>query len=399
MSVFLLISHDKLTIFLLQTYQWATKTCCSKTSIARVHLLCQSKHLPRNSLHDILARAIEQNPCDKENWARFVKMLGDVPTTSVGTHCLHKKPDQSSETERKWWGKDRVTEWTDEFFYAPKSSITVSKSEVVREISAAVDSALSSNHLSSGQDIQHNASNSHGNEAVTFPKPSECMDWIRNPADDNASDDVYDVDLLMNDALLPANTAKVASNSSSGQLLLDSEIGDPSCEALCMKIVVACHLVGLSHPFVCDSIWWLAVELWQSTHSSSSQCGSGEKNPCAGSLRWLSKQGLIISSYLHCQSKRVAANRQSAAQALTQAPGPSPKERQKKANSQNSPAEAPWFYVDLKGRTQGPFDQNQMSHWFRTGCFKVDLRIGRGRDGPFRALSSYDQQDPFAHHV
>ena len=277
-----------------QTYHWAVKVC-SKTSMAKVHQLCESKHLPRDALLDILACAIEHNPCERNNWFRLVKTLGAVGLTRKSdTECLHGKHEQSEEGQG-WWGKHRVAEWEDQFFRAPKSTAKAVKPEFVRMVSAVVDPLC--------QNVQQIEDKSLEGEAISIHDPQECMEWIWNPVEDNGGMD-YDRDAFMNDVLLPANTSNIAFSSQS-ELLFDSEIqerlsGNPSCEALCMKIVVACHLLGAWHPFVCDSIWWLSVKLWQSTQTSD-QLKPAKRNNYDDGLAWLSMHGLDISVYLQCR--------------------------------------------------------------------------------------------------
>lgn len=81
---------------------------------------------------------------------------------------------------------------------------------------------------------------------------------------------------------------------------------NPTCEALCMKILVACHLMGVWHPFVCNSVWWLAVKLWHSNQQSTTDQltpTSAESNIYANALAWLEMHGLDISVYIQCRLK------------------------------------------------------------------------------------------------
>eukprot|EP00571_Detonula_confervacea_P003509 CAMPEP_0172330690 /NCGR_PEP_ID=MMETSP1058-20130122/61511_1 /TAXON_ID=83371 /ORGANISM="Detonula confervacea, Strain CCMP 353" /LENGTH=1428 /DNA_ID=CAMNT_0013047915 /DNA_START=70 /DNA_END=4356 /DNA_ORIENTATION=+ len=285
------------------TNHWANKVC-SRTSITKVQKLCdESNLLPRDALLDILARAIERDPCDRKNWARLVNALGALDIKESDAQCLHAISLQSLEGCR-WRGKHRVTEWEDQFFRAPKSTDKVVKPEFVRIVSDIVDSALFSNvrHV---QNVQRMAANSCGGEAITSHDPKDCMSWIWNPLEDTREVD-YDRGAFVDDALLPMNNSTMALNSHS-ELLFNSEIQEqlsrnPSCEALCMKIVVACHLMGNWHPFVCNSIWWLAVKLWQSTQTTDKLMPADRNTYCDG-LTWLSMHGLDISVYLQCRLK------------------------------------------------------------------------------------------------
>ncbi len=133
--------------------------------------------------------------------------------------------------------------------------------------------------------------------------PEECMGWIWNLAEESGNME-YDHDAYKYFALLPANSSENAFNSQSS-LRFDSNIkkrlsSNPSCEALCMRIVAAGHLLGAFHPFVCDSIWWLSVKLWQSARASR----TAEGNCYSNGIVWLSMHGLDISAYLRCRLKR-----------------------------------------------------------------------------------------------
>ena len=51
--------------------------------------------------------------------------------------------------------------------------------------------------------------------------------------------------------------------------------------------------------------------------------------------------------------------------------------------------DAPWYYRDPSGNTQGPFGGREMQQWLQAGYFNGDLPICQGTaQGPFRALSS-----------
>ena len=47
----------------------------------------------------------------------------------------------------------------------------------------------------------------------------------------------------------------------------------------------------------------------------------------------------------------------------------------------------PWFYVDLHGKIQGPFDKIQMRQWDAAGYLEEDLLISQSWDGPYQALA------------
>ena len=75
----------------------------------------------------------------------------------------------------------------------------------------------------------------------------------------------------------------------------------PTCEAMCMKIVVASHLLGVWHPFVCNSIWLLSVKLWQSQQQTISD---DKSNAYAEGLALLKLHGIDASVYIQCRLKQ-----------------------------------------------------------------------------------------------
>ena len=44
----------------------------------KVEQLYESNYLPRDALLNVMACAIDQDPGERENWARFVRVLGHV---------------------------------------------------------------------------------------------------------------------------------------------------------------------------------------------------------------------------------------------------------------------------------------------------------------------------------
>ena len=264
-----------------QTYCWATKVC-TRASIEKVILLCESNYLPRDGLIDVLASAIERDPCEREHWARLVKALGAVEEENAALH---------SEEGHKWWGALRVTHWEDQFFYAPFTA-KAAKQTIVDIVSSFVES-----HVAKAERLALDPPD----QALLIPAPEECLGWIWNPLEDG-TDVTHNYDILIDGGLLPQKTC-ASSFDSQRNSLFDSVIHErlarnPSCEALCMKIVVASHLLGVRHRFVCDSIWWLAVKLWQSSQAKEVlPLADRNQHPYAEGLTWLSMYGIDASSY------------------------------------------------------------------------------------------------------
>ena len=229
---------------------------------------------------DVLASAIERDPCEREHWARLVKALGAVEEESAALH---------SEERHKWWGALRVTHWEDQFFHFTAKAV---KPKFVDIVSSVVES-----HVAKAERLAMNPPD----KALSIPAPEECLGWIWNPLEDG-TDVTHNYSKLIDGGLIPQKTS-ASSFDSQRNPLFDSVIHDrlarhPSCEALCMKIVVASHLLGVRHRFVYDSIWWLAVKLWRSSQANELLAPADRnQNPYAEGLTWLSMYGIDASAY------------------------------------------------------------------------------------------------------
>jgi len=255
--------------------------------------LCESNYLPRDVLLDTLAKSVEQDPCDRMKWVQLVKFLGSVNTNESGDICVHTT--KSKEHDHSWWGKDRAAAWEELYFHQPKSVTQMVKAKFVDIVAAVVDSTLSS--LDTAVRIDTMKEIQHINN-VSIHDPKECMGWIWNPQKDTTE---VNNDLGLLD-VLPSNID--VSTLQEEDVIFDSKFQDilshkPSCEALCMKIIVACHMLGKHHPFVCNSIWWLAVKLWQQQDKQ----GAVIEDTCYNGLAWLIEHGLDISVYIQCRLK------------------------------------------------------------------------------------------------
>ena len=268
----------------------------------KVEQLYESNYLPRDALLNVMACAIDQDPGERENWARFVRVLGHVDRNdNENDVCLHMP---AKFNEEHWWGKNLVAE--KEFFRVSKSALQKVKPKFVHMVAAVVDSALASfAHAKQVPRIELNV-----RRDMPIPDPSECMDWIWKEDKNDMNDDDYDTAMRDNIHMLPTNTPPISSTFQEGPLF-EPEIQErlsrnPSCESLCMKILVACHLLGVWHPFVCNSVWWLAVKLWHSSQQSTTdqlKQASFESNIYANGLAWLEMHGLDISVYIQCRLK------------------------------------------------------------------------------------------------
>jgi len=275
------------------TYQWAVK-CCSQISLARVQSLYDNKKIPLDALLDVLAGLVEQNACDMNRWSSLVAALGGVGTAaeekcntlgkcSNGCNALQKGlcVNHTIQQERNedvwWWGKSRASDWESAFFVSPRSNTSTSK-DFIRGV---LDSNLSAHWKSIDRRQVITARTSH-QEASLPDDPQDCMDWL---FDEEEGDNDFDIDLSY-EQLLPGKHASNTNLTSDERLDTLSKITDKHMRALCLKVIVACHLLGVWHPFVSNSIWWLSVKAHA---SNSSACES---------LHWLAIHGLDIQAYI-----------------------------------------------------------------------------------------------------
>lgn len=249
--------------------------------------MCDANFLPRDAVLDILANFVERDPCERVNWARLVNALGAVDEERL--HCTKEK--------RKWWGEHRMKHWEDQFFHAPQSATKAVKPEFIDMVSCAVETHV---HLTANR-LAVNLPD----EALSIPSPKEYVDWIWNP-----HDDVTEVvnHSFIDDLQFPAKTSTFDSQQQkdSHSKVNERLMRHPTCEALCMKIVVASHLLGMRHNFVCNSIWRLAIKVWQSAKANEVlKRGSKRRDdPYSNVLTWLSIYGIEYHTILQVADQR-----------------------------------------------------------------------------------------------
>ena len=282
-------------------------------SIARVQHLYETKQIPLDTMLDVLACAVERNPNDRNLWIRLVNMLRSKGKLECDDECnvhTNNTPESCAyhmdiHGDRWWWGKSRKLEWEDQFFYAPKTSRTRVKPEFVRMVLGIIELPW----LSNSQCLKSESTTdpSSVDKAAIIDDPKQCMNWLFRLTKNNDIETDEDKSLKStsaHDELLPTHISYVVC-SRKDPIIIDSslkEIEDrlstnPSCEALCLKIAVACHLVGVSHPFVVNTIWWLAVKLWRSHQPNRQQ--QQTRDGVSDGLHWLSLHGLNIPEILH----------------------------------------------------------------------------------------------------
>ena len=245
-------------------------------------MLCEANFLPKDAVLDILASFVERDPCERSNWSRLVNALG-----AVDEDRLH-----STKENCKWWGEHRMNHWEDQFFHAPQPTTKAMKPEFIDMVSCAVETHV---HLTANR-----LAVNPPDQAPSIPSPKECLDWIWNSHEDVTEIVNHSfIDSLQFPDSTSTSSIDLQQQKDSHSKVHDRLVRNPTCEALCMKIVVASHLLGMRHSFVCNSIWWLAVKVWQSTQANEALKRENRRhNPYTNGLAWLSIYGIDVSCYL-----------------------------------------------------------------------------------------------------
>lgn len=263
--------------------------------MARVKHLYESNEIPRDSFLHALVSAIERRPGDREIWIQFINVLGAVSNNQPVSTKKHQDVEKS--IFGSWWDRIRANRWEEEFFHAPKSASTPVKPEFVR----IVLNEIASSQWPTKQALQEKSCTSSDKGSVFEAANQCCTNWISHWTDDELltefEAEYYKVDF---DSLPRKQNSKFFGtkyndhiNDSFGEIQ-DGLLTSPSCEAMCFKIVAACHLVGVHHTFVWDSVWWLSVKLWQSQTRQQKEPTEHAKN----ALYWLTLRGLDIPKIL-----------------------------------------------------------------------------------------------------
>ena len=272
------------------SYRWAASKFCSDLSLARVQSLYAKQKIPLDALLDVLAGLVEQNACDVSKWGMLVTALGGVGTPmktngecSEGCNALHDGlfVNHAIEQDKRngvwWWGQSRRSDWETNFFISPRNDPDITSCDCIR---MDLDGKFSAEWEGYDQRQIVNSKILH-QETILPDDIQDCMDWL---FDEEEGDNDIDIDLSY-EHLLPYHHTP-DTHISEDQLDSLSKITNKPMKVLCLKIIVACHMLGVWHPFVSNSISWLLVKTRASNKSASE------------SLRWLAIRGLNIQSYI-----------------------------------------------------------------------------------------------------
>ncbi|KAL3798573.1 hypothetical protein HJC23_011877 [Cyclotella cryptica] len=270
------------------TYKWAYKDCCDD-AIARVQSLYEKDHIPLNYLLDILARAVESEPCNTVHWYRLVHFLGATTTVPVVKVCSPQ--GNNGET----WCQKYKSEWEGNFFHSPPHSTLMAKPDFVTMVLDAIDLDF---FATNSKCVDSRSKNSQFPKGGPFTSSLQCcLDWIWTSSYDDSVQESLSSSLV-DTTRLPTYVSKVTQTTSdfldqnlSLKNIQEQLCNDPTCEAICLRVFVAHHMFG-DCDFVCNSIWWLAVKQWKAKLKSCAP------NGYIIGLHWLHLQGLDIRQYI-----------------------------------------------------------------------------------------------------
>ena len=242
-----------------QTYQWALRHG-SQASLTAAEDYCH-----RERCLNVAARAVERDPSDRNNWMRFVEVLGTIENSgNVPPRIDHLL------------GSQRVAKWKEDFFVDIGSPQEPTQTSLMHEFLSA-HSNLREQGLSQKRGLFR--------RDFIHRDPCLCTNWLRGTnADQDEIQYAYDFGKLDNlDHLSqPFNAAKTS---------LDEHNLSPPVEAICIKMVAAGHILGPDCTFIRSSIWRLA-DKWQSRQRTSDE-SEGE---FGGAILWLKSYGLDMNT-------------------------------------------------------------------------------------------------------
>ena len=279
----------------MQTYKWAYKDC-SDAAIASVHALYEINQIPLNYLLDVLARAVESDPCNKVHWYQLVNILSATKSLLATKVCsLQCEVSTGEEDDGESWCQKYRLKWEDDFFHSPPHSTLMVKPEFVTMVLDAIDFEFSA---ASGMCVDDRPENSQLAKGQAFTSSLQCcLDWIWTSSYDDTLQEGLSSGLV-DSTLLPTHAPKVTKTRNdfldknlSLKMTQDKLCNDPTCEALCLRVFVAYHMFG-DCDFVWNSIWWLAVKHWKANQQSHSS------NVYYVGLNWLNLQGINIRKNL-----------------------------------------------------------------------------------------------------
>ena len=321
------------------TIEWA-KVERSTAAILRVEELRSTKEVNADVSLMLLADRLEQDPGDDERWmslASALGPLGDLVSTrqEKAKSCSIEGCEQCPMLQKNmfvdhgdlhrrrldhgWWGDGRADWWESLFFYS--SSLNANVKMLSMSICTALDEQMrapadrdSTRHVSSGRTVGIGPRHRSNLEPAWLASSENENDFYFSSDDDDAVPtkrkggmSTPQRPVKTYDEFLPKHISDVCSEGIDSylacmsqpfeEIFLSSRTTDTRHYATtCCKVLVACHLFGVRHDFVTNSIARLASACAQVTTG-------GHVAPDRGScqflsLLWLAKQGLNVQQIL-----------------------------------------------------------------------------------------------------
>ncbi len=290
--------------------QWAITENSAETQ-HMVESMTRDQETSTDSMLEFLAKDVENSPSDVVAWRRLAKALG--PAGTIVSSRLRKECKRSNcqdcrrlqkglnvdhalfayenENENRW-RKDRTSWWDEHVLAQEEAQAPRVTAKEIFHVSKSVELQLSKETITmfSFDTNQHKHPEADGIDGIFM----RCL-YDLSVTRDSSINEIH-VDNEQDErieALVPKTfeermrTERQAVDPC-GSLVLGANDGDDRLELLCCKIMVTCHLYGISHAFISNGIWYLAQESQGVTSTFAWQC-----------LVWLSSNGLNVSQILH----------------------------------------------------------------------------------------------------
>jgi len=289
------------------TICWAQQ---EKTNVAlrRVRQLHETKVITTDTFLTILANHVEENASNAIGWVELMSYLG----------CVGEKQEEDVERNKTWWGDGRSW-WQNVFFHLPPqlSKFRHANTDVIivdADFALLSLETLQNNMYASMGSCFANQNTVHST-GICFSSGSVVgIEWLRLPdeewdnlyteeeEEEEDSDEYYFYgrgtfrDKL--ERLLPQQCHEVVSSlfeesdivlqsmtSALDECMSNDRIGS-FCKIMYIKIVIVCHLFGINHRFVQQSINWLYEQA--SYHNpEENRVHEHESNAALCVLTWL----------------------------------------------------------------------------------------------------------------
>ena len=289
--------------------QWAIMENSNETQYMVESMLydCEAS---KDSMLEFLAKDVENSPSDVLAWKRLAKALGpagsnvssrkrkeckqskcqDCRRLQKGLNVDHALLADESENANGW-KKDRFSWWDKHVLTLEDTPSTSATAKEIYCVSKAIEHQFSKEKITKlsfdANQQNHKIDGTNG----TFMR---CLDEISV----GGNDLIYNthLDYAQNDRIETMMPKTFEERIRSGRQAMESSYsvvceangGDDRVELLCYKIMVTCHLYGISHNFISNGIWHLAQECQGETDTIAWRC-----------LVWLSSNGLHIPQILH----------------------------------------------------------------------------------------------------